>query len=433
MNTNSPSNDINAPSSNGRLDALPGLDPVSEHLKSAGFHIAQGDLRSCCSSLKRATEIAPGDVKILATLANACFQLGEFKEARTHYEQLLVFQPENAVLMVQLATVCKRLGDAEGFAAAVKRALALDPANVPARTLLAGVHLQSRQFAEAAGLYEQLVANHPNEIELLLSLAKCRFHLGDRPGARELYARVGRLEPGNPVATEAMTIIQNMAQANHCPTVLDIVQENPVLHRDKNGGPVYMSISGAVASFIHRQIKPGARTIETGAGLSTLCFLAAGARHTAIAPDAGLEPRLREYCRAHGLGDDRLTYISKTSQDVVWSLEDEFDCALIDGGHGFPIPFIDFFYLNRRLKKGGYLIIDDLEIWTGETLAKFLRCEPSWKVVTQDGNRAIVFRKVGEARATEWTSQEFVVKNSLHPHHLDTVIERDKLADASDT
>ena len=431
MNTNPHPNRTNPPSSNGTLATAPGLDPVSEHLKSAEFHIAQGDLRSCCTSLKRATEDAPGDVKILATLANACFQLGEFKEAKTHFERLLVFQPENAMLQVQLATVCQRLGDAEGFAAAVGRALAIDPANVPARTLLAGVHFQSRRFAEAANLYEQLVANHPDKVEWLLSLAKCRFHLGNRPGARELYERVCRLEPGNPVATEALTIIQNTALANHCPAGLDIVRENPVLHRDQNGGPIYMSISGAVATFIHRQIKPGARTIETGAGLSTLCFLAAGAQHTAIAPDAGLEPRLREYCRTRALRDDRLTYISKTSQDVVWSLEGEFDCALIDGGHGFPIPFIDFFYLNRHLKVGGYLIIDDLEIWTGETLAKFLSCERSWKVVVQDGNRAIVFRKVGEAKATEWTSQEFVVKSSLHPHYLETVIEREKLADAS--
>jgi Flp pilus assembly protein TadD len=72
-------------------------------------------------------------------------------------------------------------------------------------------------------------------------------------------------------------------------------------------------------------------------------------------------------------------------------------------------------------------MIDDLEIWTGETLAKFLSCEPAWKPVVQYGARSIVFQKLAEWIDVDWCDQQFVALSSLHPFHLQTVIPRKEL------
>ena len=53
-----------------------------------------------------------------------------------------------------------------------------------------------------------------------------------------------------------------------------------------------------------------------------------------------------------------------------------YDLALIDGRHGFPQPFLDWYYAAQILKTGGYVIIDDLHIWVCETLANLLVEEP---------------------------------------------------------
>jgi len=425
-----PSQTASRPTGSDAGGNSPGPAPkstVDGFLNEANLLFSRGEWKAGCAPLKNAATVAPQDVAILTALGNVCFRLGDFQEARAQFDQALRFDPQNVILHVQLATTCQRLGDSAGLTAALQKALALDPRNEPALTLLAVVHFQSRRFGDAAKIYEQLAALSPAKVEFLLPLAKCRFHLGNLPGSRELYEQVRRIEPGNLVAVEALTILQSSNPAPRYSTIQDIIRENPAVHRDHNGNPLTMPISNAVASFIQAHVKAGDHTIETGAGLSTLCFLAQGATHTAIAPDPGLEGRMKEYCQAHGIRHENLTYIAKFSQDAVWGVEGQFDCALIDGGHGFPIPFIDFLYLNRRLKKGGFLIIDDLEIWTGEILAKFLSCEPAWKLMVQDGARSIMFQKVGDAQATEWTQQEFVVRNSLHPSYLETVIPRQSL------
>jgi hypothetical protein len=44
--------------------------------------------------------------------------------------------------------------------------------------------------------------------------------------------------------------------------------------------------------------KPGMKTLETGAGLSTIIFAGSGCQHTCIIPDEKLAYRIRDYCRS---------------------------------------------------------------------------------------------------------------------------------------
>ena len=89
------------------------------------------------------------------------------------------------------------------------------------------------------------------------------------------------------------------------------------------------------------------------------------------------------------------------------------DLVLIDGRHGFPAPFIDFYYVAEKLNIGGLLIVDDTWVWTGDVLKPYLLSEPEWELEADFSPRTSIFRKLAHGSQTkEWIEQAFVVKNS---------------------
>ncbi|MBI3875215.1 MAG: glycosyltransferase, partial [Verrucomicrobia bacterium] len=91
------------------------------------------------------------------------------------------------------------LAEAEANA---REALTLCPGAPEASRLLAGVLLQRGQWFECARACEQLLAQMPNDVEALLTLAKCFFKLGDIETTRLVLSRVLELDPANTLARE---------------------------------------------------------------------------------------------------------------------------------------------------------------------------------------------------------------------------------------
>lgn len=123
----------------------------------------------------------------------------------------------------------------------------------------------------------------------------------------------------------------------------------------------------------------GARTLETGAGLSTMVFAVLGARHTAVTPLQVEVDRLRAYARDHGIALDQVRFEIGRSETVLPALDpDPLDVVLIDGNHGYPSPIIDWFYAGGRLVAGGTLVVDDLQLPAPAVLARLLDRDGRW-------------------------------------------------------
>lgn len=179
-----------------------------------------------------------------------------------------------------------------------------------------------------------------------------------------------------------------------------------------SGGTVTWGLEPSVLEFIEGLITSASVTAETGAGLSTMVFAAAGADHFCVTPSADEIERIRAACQEQHVDDRRVRYCLGYSQDVLPTLDiPELDLAIIDGGHGFPVPFIDWFYLAPRLKVGGILILDDVQIWTSEVLADFMRAEYNWEVIRTFG-KSIAFRKTWTGDLADWGGQPYVVARS---------------------
>lgn len=150
-----------------------------------------------------------------------------------------------------------------------------------------------------------------------------------------------------------------------------------------------------VYELLLSEVRPGSATLETGSGISTALLGGLGASHTCVTPFAEEEERLRAWADRVGHDMSSVRFIIGSSADVLPTLSTApLDVLLIDGGHGFPIPSIDWFYGARFLRDGGLLIIDDAHLPAVGSLIDYLDRDPGWRSVAQD-TKWCAFRRVG--------------------------------------
>jgi len=190
--------------------------------------------------------------------------------------------------------------------------------------------------------------------------------------------------------------------------------EGPVKPLFHASGRRSWAISTRALAFIANHIPPGSRTLETGAGLSTSFFAAQGYEHTAITVSADEPERIKAYCRDHAIDDSRVRYVVQPSDVALPVLQTEpLDFFLIDGGHGFPMPQIDWYYGAKLLKLGGIVGIDDVELYSVRLLTDFLRHEDAWEHLATIGAKTSFYRLVKPFKYKEWDDQSYIRRKSL--------------------
>lgn len=196
-----------------------------------------------------------------------------------------------------------------------------------------------------------------------------------------------------------------------------LLADPPAAHVSKKTGKrLPWQIAPQVLELIDEHVDAQSATLETGAGVSTALFALKGADHTCVVPWTTERDRLLEWGQRTGVSFERVRFECEPSERVLPRLEPTpLDFVLIDGGHGFPTPFIDFFYAALRLRQGGLLAVDDTQIWTGRVLHLFLKAQPGWELVREFRLRSSVFRRTSEpsAELEEWNQQPFVLRRSF--------------------
>lgn len=163
----------------------------------------------------------------------------------------------------------------------------------------------------------------------------------------------------------------------------------------------------------------GDATLETGIGVSTALFAALGTVHTCVTPAAVEAERLRAYCADRGIATASLRIEVGFSEAVLPRLQPTpLDVVLIDGGHGFPTPMIDWFYAGGRLRRGGLLVVDDVQLPVVASLVGFLDADDRWSSVVRT-DKWVAFERRSEGELYEdWWQQPFVT----HPRARDVVV-----------
>ncbi len=136
-----------------------------------------------------------------------------------------------------------------------------------------------------------------------------------------------------------------------------------------------------------------------------------------IAPDEELRQRIISAAREYGVSLEAWTYLDVRSEVALPRLAADggrFDIALIDGGHGWPTPFVDFCYLNQMMGMGATLILDDLQLHSVGELARLLVRQWDWERISDaPSQKTIALRKLSEEPfLPDWGGQPYIVERS---------------------
>lgn len=82
-------------------------------------------------------------------------------------------------------------------------------------------------------------------------------------------------------------------------------------------------IGKEVLRFISDHVGQGSRTLETGAGCSTLVFALLKAEHTAVTPSEGEIDRIREYAENNGIPFGTVDFVAEQSEIYLPPLRQE--------------------------------------------------------------------------------------------------------------
>lgn len=192
-----------------------------------------------------------------------------------------------------------------------------------------------------------------------------------------------------------------------------LINDKPRFHRSADGSPVSYAVSADVLRYMHGLLTPDMTTLETGAGQTTVLFAIVGTRHTCVTPAGEQVDEIRQYCAELGVGSN-VRYIIQSS-DIALALDEsaprKLDFVFIDGAHRFPLPAMDWHYTQRKLRVGGIVGIDDIDIPTVRLLHDFLCVEDEWELLNTIGHTAF-FKKISEQiRRGDWMSQKINLTN----------------------
>lgn len=178
-------------------------------------------------------------------------------------------------------------------------------------------------------------------------------------------------------------------------TLQSILNSPPKVHNWGAGKLTSSGLPFEVFEFMHKTLTPKSKSVETGMGISTAVFALSKGRHTCINPDEDEMERFAQYACENNLNIENVTFLCKKSHEAWFELKDKaWDFILIDGLHGFPTPFMDWYFLSQGLALNGYLIIDDTHIATGRILKDFLLKEDAWRSISPYSGKTAIFQKI---------------------------------------
>ena len=193
-----------------------------------------------------------------------------------------------------------------------------------------------------------------------------------------------------------------------------VIADPPHVHPDAPNGSAWRT-SRRCYEFLAGAVTPGARTLETGAGLSTILFAAWGCVHTAVVPIPEEATVLQEYCKTRGINTEHLSFDLRGSEQALPEHygDGPLDLVMLDGAHAFPLPIIDWFYGAGRLRSGGIAVFDDVPLPAVRSfLDGYLELDPRWELV--DGTRKWrAYRRLSEGSLAEHESEQAFFRGPL--------------------
>lgn len=142
----------------------------------------------------------PATPLLLEARAIGALRRFRLRDAEVSVLKWLEVQPENPQAFYLLGTLHEALDDRTGAADAYRRSVEIDPEQDAARLHLAALLLDLAQPQEALPHLDYLRQRQPDNLEVLVNLARCHDQLGDAPEAMKLLDEAIARQPRFPQA-----------------------------------------------------------------------------------------------------------------------------------------------------------------------------------------------------------------------------------------
>jgi hypothetical protein len=200
-----------------------------------------------------------------------------------------------------------------------------------------------------------------------------------------------------------------MAAIERRALIAAFMADPPQVHAAAAGG--VWGATRDLYEFLADRADRDARTLETGCGTSTALFGAWGCEHLCIVPDPHQEKVIRSYLAGRGHDDHRLSFDVRTSDVALPPRlgDGPLDLVLIDGCHGFPAAILDWYYTGSRLRRGGVVVLDDIQLpQVSVGLRPYLTGSPRWRRVAGTRKWESWEKLDDGSLAEEWNAQPFL-------------------------
>ncbi len=225
-----------------RGDRLP--DPSSKTYRDAvaAFYTSLAAIQAGVEviaeeQMRRVTELVPQEPAAWANLGLLALRRTAFDLAAERLQKARTLAPQNSQIQVLSGLLESMQGRLEEARAYLQRAVALDPHNLKAVYALAQLIEQQGEehsAAEVQGLLTQLLTAQPDNLAVLLELARVAAKRGDMQTLQEIVARLeGKTIAWPPIAQEQLRALQTVAsEANPNRTAQHVMMLKNVLGRD---------------------------------------------------------------------------------------------------------------------------------------------------------------------------------------------------------
>ena len=175
-------------------------------------------------------------------------------------------------------------------------------------------------------------------------------------------------------------------------------------------GDFSMAVSPGVLRWIADHLTDDMVTIETGAGNTTV-LIAALAKHHYCCTRSQLEvDKIRAYLERIGVSNDKLTFVLGSTDEALprLGIGAIIDFAYIDGCHGYPFPALDWHYIDKHLKVGGIVGMDNVELRPVREHCEFLEENGAYRLtgIVSEGYFVRFYEKLLNQNR-EWIDQPY--------------------------
>jgi len=175
-----------------------------------------------------------------------------------------------------------------------------------------------------------------------------------------------------------------------------LAQDKPLFHHlDDDGvrrvaaagitaaeGDCSWAVGRGVLQWIADHLSSEMVTIETGAGYTTVLFAALAKYHYCCTLSQREAAKIRAYLDRIQVTNDNLTFLIGSTDETLSRLGTEtvIDFAYLDGCHGYPFPALDWHYVDKHLKVGGIIGMDNVELRPVREHCEFLEENGSYRL-----------------------------------------------------